>query len=70
MVFVVNGTVARICVVDPAGAWERDDRGYAAIPLSPPLTEVQAAGQFPTLGLRLGDPRPCVKGKIREYLPL
>jgi hypothetical protein len=70
VVFVVNGTVARIRAVDPDGAWQRDDRGYADIPLTPPLTEVQAAEQFPTLGLRLGDPRPHVKGKIREYLPL
>jgi DNA invertase Pin-like site-specific DNA recombinase len=70
MVFVVNGIVARIRAVDPAGAWERDDRGYADISLSAPLTEVQAAEQFPTLMLRLRDPRPHVKGKIREYLPL
>ena len=70
MVFVVNGIVARIRAVDPAGTWERDDRGYADIPLSLPLTEVQAAEQFPALGIRLGDPRPHVKGKIREYLPL
>ena len=70
MVYVVNGTVARIRAVDPGGVWERDDRSYADIPLTAPLTEVQAAGQFPTLGLRLGDHRPHVKGKIREYLPL
>jgi hypothetical protein len=65
-----TGVDARIRAVDPGGAWERDDRGYADIPLSPPLTEAQAAEQFPTLGLRLHDPRPHVKGKIREYLPL
>ena len=70
IVYVVNGTVARIRAVDPDGTWERDDRGYADIPLTSPLTEVQAAEQFPTLGLRLGGPRPHVKGKIREYLPL
>jgi hypothetical protein len=70
IVYVVGGTVARIRAVDPDGTWQRDDRGYADIPLTPPLTEGQAAGQFPTLGIRLGDPRPHVKGKIREYLPL
>ena len=70
VVYVVNGTVARIRAVDPGGAWERDDRGYADIPLTAPLTEVQAAERFPTLGIRLGDPRRRVKGKIREYLPL
>lgn len=70
IVYVVNGTVARIRAVNPEGAWQRDDRGYADIPLTPPLTEIQAAEQFPTLGLRLGDQRPHVKGKIREYLTL
>ena len=70
IVYVVNGTVARIRAVDSEGAWHRDDRGYADIPLTPPLTEIQIAEQFPTLGLRLGDHRPHVKGKIREYLTL
>jgi DNA invertase Pin-like site-specific DNA recombinase len=70
IVYVVNGTVARIRAVDPEGAWQRDDRGYADIPLTPPLTEIQIAEQLPTLGLRLGDHRPHVKGKIREYLTL
>jgi hypothetical protein len=31
---------------------------------------VEIAEQFPTLGIRLGDPRPHVRGKIREYLTL
>ena len=70
VVYVVNGTVARVRAVDPEGTWERDDRGYADIPLTAPLTDLQVAEQFPTLGLRLGAPRPHVKGKIREYLPL
>jgi DNA invertase Pin-like site-specific DNA recombinase len=70
VVYVVNGTVARIRAVDPQGTWERDDRGYADIPLTPPLTDLQAAEQLPTLGIRVGDHRPHVKGKIREYLPL
>jgi DNA invertase Pin-like site-specific DNA recombinase len=70
IVYIVNGTVARIRAIDPDGRWERDDRGYADIPLTPPLTDLQVAGQLPTLGLRLGDHRPHVKGKIREYLPL
>jgi DNA invertase Pin-like site-specific DNA recombinase len=70
VIFVVDGTVARIRGVDPDGTWDRDDRGYADIPLTAPLTEVQIAEQFPTLGIRLGDPRPHVKGKIREYQPL
>jgi DNA invertase Pin-like site-specific DNA recombinase len=70
IVYVVNGTVARIRAVDPDGTWQRDDRGYADVPLTAPLTEVQAAERFPALGIRLGDLRPHVKGKIREYLPL
>jgi DNA invertase Pin-like site-specific DNA recombinase len=70
IVYVVNGTVARIRAVDPAGTWERDNRGYADIPLTAPLDDVEVAQQFPALGLRLGDLRPHVRGKIREYLPL
>lgn len=70
MVYVVNGTVARIRAVQPGGKWERDDRGYADIPLTPPLTDLQVAEQFPALGLRIGDHRPHVRGKLREYLPL
>ncbi|GAA3466282.1 hypothetical protein GCM10018965_008340 [Nonomuraea roseola] len=35
-----------------------------------PLTALEIAKQFPTLGISLGDQRPHVPGKIREYLPL
>jgi hypothetical protein len=35
-----------------------------------PLTALEIAKQFPTLGISLGDQRPHVRGKIREYLPL
>jgi DNA invertase Pin-like site-specific DNA recombinase len=76
VVYVVNGTVGRIRAIDPDGAvnpdgtWPRDDRGYADIPLTRPLTDIEIAEQFPTLGIRIGDHRPHVRGKIREYLPL
>jgi DNA invertase Pin-like site-specific DNA recombinase len=70
IVYVVNGTVTRIRATDPDGTWARDDRGYADIPLTAPLDDVQVARQFPALGLRIGDHRPHVRGKIREYLPL
>ncbi|EFC83254.1 helix-turn-helix transcriptional regulator [Parafrankia sp. EUN1f] len=30
----------------------------------------RVAERFPTLGLRLGDPRPHVRGKLREYVTL
>jgi hypothetical protein len=70
VVYVVNGAVARIRAVDPDGTWQRDDRGYADIPLTRPLSDVQIAEQFPTLGIRLRDQRPHVRGKLREYLPL
>jgi hypothetical protein len=63
MVYVVDGTVTRVRAVQPGGAWQRDDRGYADIPLTPPLTGQQIAEQFPALGIRLGDPRPHVRGK-------
>ena len=70
MVYVVDGTVARVRAVQPGGTWQRDDRGYADIPLTVPLTGQQIAEQFPALGIRLGDHRPHVRGKLREYLPL
>ena len=70
IVYVVNGTIARIRAVQPDGAWHRDDRGYADIPLTPPLTDLQVAERLPTLGIRLGGQRPHVRGKLREYLPL
>ncbi len=70
VVYVVDSTVKRIRAVDSDGAWKHDDRGYADIPLTSPLDDVQVAEQFPALGIRLGDHRPHVKGKIREYLPL
>ncbi|MFC0438034.1 recombinase family protein [Kutzneria buriramensis] len=71
IVYVVDGTVARVRAVDPdPSKWDTDDRGYADVPVSKPLTELQIAKLLPTLGLSLGDERPHVKGKIREYVNL
>ncbi len=72
-VYVVDGIVTRVRAIDPNIIWnDDDDRGYADIgkALSKPLTELQIARQLPTLGLQLGDPRPHVKGKLREYISL
>jgi hypothetical protein len=70
VVYVADGIVTRIRAIDPHGTWQRDDRGYADIPLTPPLSDLQIARQFPALGICPGDQRPHVKGKIREYLPI
>lgn len=70
IVYVVDGTVVRIRAIEPTGTWHDNDRGYANAPATAPLTELQIAEQFPTLGLRLGEARPRVRGKLREYLPL
>ncbi|WP_139277637.1 hypothetical protein [Rhodococcus marinonascens] len=70
IIYIVDGMVARVRAVDPDGHWDHDDRGYADIPLTPPLTDLQIATQFPTLGIRLGDHRPHTRGKIREYTSL
>jgi hypothetical protein len=35
-----------------------------------PLTALEIAKQFPTLGISLATSGPHVRGKIREYLPL
>jgi len=70
IMYVGNGTITRIRPIDPAGTWREDDCGYADAPVGPPLTDLQIAQQLPTLGIRLGDPRPHIRGKLREYLPL
>ncbi|MEV0947635.1 hypothetical protein [Rhodococcus sp. NPDC049939] len=53
-------------VNDPATWGNGADRGYADVAVTPPLTDRQIATQFPTLGIRLDDPRP----HIREYRTL
>ena len=70
IVYVVDGIVRRVRGVDPDGTWHYDDRGFADIPVTAPLTDVEIARRLPTLPLRPGDQRPHVKGKIREYLPV
>lgn len=71
IVYVADGTVVRVRPVEPDLAkWDYDDRGYADIPVTAPLTDLQIAKQFPTLGIQLGDHRPHIKGKIREYVSL
>ena len=50
--------------------WDTDDRGFADVPVTKPLTELQIAKRLPTLGIALGDARPHMRGKIREYVSL
>lgn len=69
-VYVADGVVTRVRAVQPGGDWNWDDRGYADVPLTAPLSDLEIAEKFPTLGIRPGDRRPHVRGKIREYLPL
>jgi DNA invertase Pin-like site-specific DNA recombinase len=70
IVYVADGVVVRVRGIDPAGQWTEDDRGYVEAPVTGPLSDLQIAERLPTLAIRLGDPRPHVRGKIREYLPL
>jgi DNA invertase Pin-like site-specific DNA recombinase len=72
IVYVHNGTVVRVRSIDPdPSKWREDDRGYADVPVSrKPLDDLQIAEQLPTLGIRNGDSRPHVRGKIREYIVL
>jgi hypothetical protein len=71
IVYVADGIVARIRAVDPdLSQWDTDDRGYADVPVTTPLTELQIAKQLPTLNITLGQARPHVRGKIREYVSL
>jgi hypothetical protein len=63
--------VARIrAVTGDLSVWDDDDRGYAEVPVGPPLTDLQIARQLPTPGIRLGDQRPHVRGKLREHVSL
>ncbi|WP_307862808.1 helix-turn-helix domain-containing protein [Pseudonocardia parietis] len=71
MVYVVDGAVARIrAVTGDLSAWDEDDRGYADVPVGPPLTDLQITRQLPNMGIALGDQRPHVRGKVREYVTL
>lgn len=71
IVYVSGGQVVRIRgVEDDPVKWIEDDRGYCDVPVTAPLTELQIARRLPTLPLRVGDHRPHVRGKLREYLPL
>lgn len=71
IVYVVDGIVTRIRGVETdLSRWKEDDRGYADVPVTKPLTELQVAQQLPTLEIALGEHRPHVKGKIREYIRL
>jgi DNA invertase Pin-like site-specific DNA recombinase len=70
IVYVVDGVVTRVRAIKPGAAWPEDDRGFVDVPVTAPLNEVEIAQQFPTLPFRIGDTRPRVRGKIREYLAL
>ncbi|MEU4673923.1 recombinase family protein [Amycolatopsis sp. NPDC023774] len=71
IVYVVDGVVTRIRGVEAdVSKWDTDDRGYADVPVTKPLTELQIAKRLPTLGIALGDHRPHARGKIREYVSL
>jgi DNA invertase Pin-like site-specific DNA recombinase len=70
IVYVADGVVTRVRGIDPEGTWEKDDRGYYDVPVTDPLSDVEIAKRFPTLPFQLGDSRPRIRGKIREYLPL
>lgn len=73
VVYVVDGVVARVRGVDPDVEWNPDDdRGYADIgkALSAPLTDLNIARRLPRLTVQLGDSKPHVKGKLREYISL
>jgi hypothetical protein len=56
--------------IDHDGAWHEDDRGYVEAPVTSPLSDLKIAEHLPTLGIRLDEHRPHVRGKIREYVVL
>ncbi|WP_165914333.1 hypothetical protein [Streptomyces sp. AcE210] len=72
IVYVADGSVVRVRSVDPdLSKWREDDRGYADVPASrKPLDDLQITEQLPTLGLRNGDKRLYLRGRLREYLVL
>lgn len=69
VIYVVDGVVTRILAVEPDLAkWGTDDRGYADIPVTAPLTQSEIIKQLPTINISLGTSRPHQRGKLREYL--
>ena len=62
-VYVADGVVTRVRAVQPGGTWHYDDRGYADVPLTAPLTDAQIAEQFPT---PRHPPRRCPAARPRE----
>ncbi|HZG03138.1 MAG TPA: hypothetical protein VE546_06145 [Streptomyces sp.] len=69
VVHVVGGRVARVREAR-GGQWQEGTDGRGVLPLGPPLTPGYLADRFPTLPLAIGDPRPTVRGGIREYIAL
>ncbi|WP_280264660.1 recombinase family protein [Nocardia wallacei] len=67
IVYCVDGCIRRVRAVDPDGRWQADDRGYWDVPVGPPLTDIQVAAMFGH-SLALGERRPAVKGRLREYI--
>ncbi|MET9593577.1 hypothetical protein ACFY8O_26055 [Streptomyces argenteolus] len=69
LVYIADGRVRRVrAVLD--GPWQENEQGKVAVPVGPPLSAAHLADQFPVLPFTLGDARPMVRGKIREYLTL
>jgi hypothetical protein len=65
IVHVVDEVVARIRAVEgDLSKWDAD------VPVTKPLTEVQIAKKLPTFGIALGEAKPHVRGKIREFVSL
>ncbi|PJE99192.1 hypothetical protein CUT44_06310 [Streptomyces carminius] len=69
VVYVVDGRVARVREVG-GGQWQENPEGRVALPLGPPLTPADLAERLPTMPLAVGDSRPMVRGRIREYIAL
>lgn len=74
LVYVVDGVVARVrAVARTAGQWTPDpDRPrFFEIPVGSALTKrADVVRDVPGIPLNIGDTRPHVRGRIREYLPL
>ncbi|MFI8230847.1 hypothetical protein ACIGDI_18595 [Streptomyces sp. NPDC085900] len=69
VVYGVNGQVGRVrAVLDEP--WEQREQGKDAVPIGAPLSAWELTDALPGLPFALGDARPMIRGKIREYLAL
>jgi hypothetical protein len=68
LIFITDGKVNRIREVYGVDEETTGESSSLALQLSPPLSASEVAESLPALPVHIGDERPAVQGKLREYL--